>query len=337
MIYFDKSYLEETAGATHVPVERGDSIRVGISSCLLGRRVRFDAGHKQDRYITNILAHYFEFVPVCPEMEVGMGIPREAVHLEGGSEAPRMIGVKSGEDWTDMMNSYSKSRVEKSDLSAISGYILKKDSPSCGMERVRLHGPAGQVRRIASGLYASALKRHNPLLPVEEEGRLYGARLRENFIVRVFAFHRLNQLFATRFSPANVIRFHTIHKYILMAHSPELYGELGRLVARMKTMEQSSFRDSYSRVFMAALQTRATTKKNTNVLLHILGFLKKHLEPGDKARILEIIEDYHREMAPLIVPITLVKHYIDKFEIEYMGEQVYLNPHPKELMLRNHV
>lgn len=312
-------------------------IKVGISTCLLGQKVRFDAGHKHDRYITDFLGRYFQFVPVCPELEVGMGVPREPVRLEGAAESPRMVGSRTGEDWTDRMNSYSRQRLTRRDLADICGYILKKDSPSCGMERVKIYSESGMAERNGAGLFAMVLKERFPLLPIEEEGRLHDARLRENFIERVFAYHRLQQLFRERVTLGKLVAFHTAHKYLLMAHSPKHYSELGRIVADARKCTPTDLRDRYCRLFMEALAVRTTTRKNVNVLQHIMGYLKSQLGPDEKQDILQVIDDYHQELVPLVVPLTLLRHYIDKYKISYIQGQIYLRPHPKELMLRNHV
>ncbi|MEW6743631.1 MAG: DUF523 and DUF1722 domain-containing protein [Planctomycetota bacterium] len=312
-------------------------ILVGISSCLLGAKVRYDGGHKRDNYITDILGQHFTFISVCPELEVGMGVPREPVRLVGRAEAPRMLGHKTGADWTDSMNRYAARRVRQSDLAPICGYILKKDSPSCGMERVKVYNEEGMPSKLGRGLFAQALMEHFPLLPIEEEGRLNDARLRENFIVRVFAFHRLRRLFSERFSLGRLVRFHTANKYLLLAHSPDHYKRLGQLVARAKREPPTVLRETYSRLFMEALAVRTTPRKNANVLLHILGFLKEHLGTLEKQDILAVIEDYRRGLLPLAVPLTLLKHYVNKHEVAFIQDQIYLNPHPKELMLRHHV
>jgi len=317
--------------------ERQRVIRVGVSSCLLGRKVRFDGGHKHDRYLTDILGAYFKFVPVCPELEIDMGVPREAVRLEGNPDAPRMVGNKSGREWTETMNKYARARVRKYDIAELSGYILKKNSPSCGMERVKVYVKPGTVAKTGIGLYARALLEANPYLPVEEEGRLNDDRLRDNFIVRVFAYHRLQQLFRGRFNRGAVIAFHAAHKYLMLAHSPKHYKQLGQLVAAIKKYSATDFHDEYISLLMEGLSVLSTPKKNVNVLQHILGFLKTYLSAEEKKDILGVIDDYHKHLVPLIVPITLIKHYINKFNVEYIKDQVYLNPHPKELMLRNRV
>ncbi len=317
--------------------ESGNNIYVGISSCLLGQKVRHDAGHKRDRYITDVLGQCFKFVPVCPEVEAGMTTPREAVHLIGRPENPRMVGVKSGDDWTARMNRYSDKRTKLLEKEKLSGYILKKDSPSCGMERVRVYDGKGIPSRTGRGLFASTLIDRYPLLPVEEEGRLQDARLRENFIVRVFAYKRLQDLFLSPYKRGKIVVFHARHKYLLMAHSVTHYRQLGQLVAEIKRYKPAEFINKYSQLFMEALAVKTTPRKNVNVLQHIMGYLKNNLHAAEKQYILNVIDDYHKELVPLIVPITLIRHYIEKFNIEYIRDQVYLNPHPKELMLRNHV
>ena len=317
--------------------EENFPIRIGISSCLLGEKVRFDAGHKKDVYLTDVLGKYFEWVPVCPELETGMGVPRESVHLAGKPDSPRMVGVKTGNDWTERMETFSSKRVAQLAKSELSGYILKSKSPSCGMERIRIYTDKGMPGGNGTGLFAAALLKAFPLLPVEEEGRLNDAGLRDNFIVRVFSYHRLQLLRRNRFGVGALVQFHTIHKYLLLAHSPKHYDSLGRLVAAAKTIPQSTLMDNYAAGFMEGLAIKTTTKKNVNVLQHIFGFLKNMLTADEKKDIGNVIEDYRKEIIPLIVPITLLRHYIHKHNVRYILDQVYLNPHPKDQMLRNHV
>jgi uncharacterized protein YbgA (DUF1722 family)/uncharacterized protein YbbK (DUF523 family) len=312
-------------------------IKIGISTCLLGENVRFDAGHKKDRYLTDILGNYFEWVPVCPELEVGMGVPREAVRLVGSQDNPRMVGVKSEKDWTNPMNKYSAERLAQLSKLNLSGYIFKSDSPSCGMERVRIYSQNGMPSKNGIGLFAREYIKAFPNTPVEEEGRLNDAKIRDNFIVRVFSYYRLQSLFADKFSIGSLMKFHTNHKYLLLAHSPKHYELLGRLVANAKKYSATELREKYSVLFMEGLRVRATAKKNVNVLHHILGFLREHITVPEREDILKIIDDYYKEIIPLIVPLTLIKHYVVKRDVTYIRNQVYLDPHPKELMLRNHV
>ncbi len=312
-------------------------ILVGVSTCLLGEEVRWDSGHKHDRYLTGILGHYFRFVPVCPELDVGMGVPREPVHLEGDPAAPRMVGNKSGEDWTERMNRYSRRKLKELVPMDLSGYILKRASPSCGMERVPVKGKGGMKRKVGVGLFAAELRRRLPLLPVEEEGRLNDPGLRENFIVRVFAYHRVQELLGGRFRRGDVIGFHAREKFLLLAHSPKHYKELGQLVAQIKDYTPSEFRERYTRLYMEALQVKATVPKNVNVLQHLLGFLREGLGERERADIIRVIESYREGLVPLIVPLTLLNHHVQVQQQEYLLDQVYLQPAPAELALRNHV
>jgi uncharacterized protein YbgA (DUF1722 family) len=205
------------------------------------------------------------------------------------------------------------------------------------MERVRVYVKPGTVERKGTGLFAAAVLKQFPDMPVEEEGRLSDAELRENFVERIFAFDRLQRLFARPFARGPIVDFHAAHKFMLLAHSPDYYRQLGQLVARIKKTSPVQFKDEYRALFMRALKFKATVKKNTNVLQHIAGFLKNFLSDSEKADIHEAIVDYHRSLVPLIVPITLLRHFVYKHNIEYIQNQYYLNPHPKELMLRNHV
>ena len=311
--------------------------RIGISSCLLGIKVRHDGGHKHDVLITQTLGRHVEWVPVCPEFEVGMGVPREAVRLVGSPANPKMIADKSGKDWTLEMQSYANKRVRKLKDMDLSGYILKKDSPSCGMERVRIYGPKGVPYRQGRGLFAQALMTKLPLLPVEEEGRLYDPGLRENFIERVFGYHRWQTLVSDGRSIKRLVDFYSQEKLLLFAHSEAHMRRLGRIVAQAKKMSFGAAMEEYGRLFMEALGHRATTRKNTNVLQHMLGYFSKQLSSDERNALLGVIGDYKRSLVPLVVPLTLIRHYADKYDIAYLRGQSYLQPHPKELMLRNHV
>lgn len=317
--------------------DRSDLIRVGVSSCLLGAKVRYDGGHKHDRYLTDVLGEYFTWVPVCPEVEVGMGTPREPIHLHEQNGETRLIGVRSTTDHTCAMRDFARRRVAALAGECLSGYLLKKDSPSCGLERVRVHHDNGQVTRTGRGLFAEALAARFPHLPIEEEGRLCDPRLRENWIERVFAYHRLQAIWEIRWRPNDLVRFHTAHKLTLLAHSPQAYQQLGRLVAQVKALPRAELRDRYEREFMAALSKLATPGRHVNVLQHILGYFRDDLDDAPRRELLACIEDYRAGLTPLIVPITLVAHYVRLLDVTYLKGQTYLNPHPKELALRNHV
>ncbi|MDH5458214.1 MAG: DUF523 and DUF1722 domain-containing protein [Nitrospinota bacterium] len=313
-------------------------IKIGVSSCLLGEKVRWNGDHKQDRYVREILGNYFEYVPVCPEMEVGMGVPRETVALYGTLEEPKMISKKSKIDWTERMNRYLKDRINQLTRDELSGYIFKSKSPSCGIARVPVFSETDRSKaRHGAGMFANAFIKRFPLVPIEDEGRLNDAKIRESFIVRVFCFNRLQKLFNKDFSKGALVAFHTRHKFLLLAHSRSHYTALGKLVANAKSLKPKEIKAEYSRLFMEALTYKSTPKKNTDVLLHMMGFLKKVLMKGEKEDILTTIEDYRKELLPLIVPVTLIRHQVKKYKVEYLLDQIYLNPHPKELMLRNHV
>jgi len=321
-----------------VPIDHPPtSIRVGISSCLLGQKVRFDGGHKHDRYLTDTLGEYFEWVPVCPEVELGLGTPREPIRLVQLGGEVRLVTTKTEVDLTQRMQTYARSRAVALAKEDLNGYILKKDSPSCGMERVRVYAPKGPATRDGQGLFAAALVEQLPNLPVEEEGRLCDPRLRENWVERVFAYHALKRLWSGRWGIGELVDFHSRYKLVLLAHSPRDYEQLGRLVAQAKSVPRSELRLRYERDFMDALKKIATTKKNTNVLQHMLGYFKKQLDALARQELMTHIDDYRRGLVPLVVPVTLIRHYVRILGVPYLRDQIYLNPHPKELALRNHV
>ncbi|MBX3345741.1 MAG: DUF523 and DUF1722 domain-containing protein [Nitrospira sp.] len=313
------------------------ALRLGISRCLLGEQVRFDGGHKRDQFLTDVLGRYVEWVPVCPEVEAGLGTPREAMRLVGDPQQPRLVSIKSGRDHTRALELVTDRRLVDLEAVDLSGFVFKKDSPSCGVERVRTYNEHGMPNRKGVGLFARAFVGRFPLIPVEEEGRLSDPLLRENFIERVFCYRRWQDLIHGGVTRQAVVRFHTIHKYLLLAHSAQHYRQLGRLVAQVHEYRPKDLVLRYGELFMQALAVRATVRKHVNVLQHILGHFKDRLGAQEKAELLGVIADYHQGLTPLIVPLTLIKHYVQAFDVEYIRDQVYLNPHPKELMLRNHV
>lgn len=315
----------------------GAPLRIGVSACLLGAEVRFDGGHKRNDFLTEVFGRFVKFVPVCPEFELGLGVPRESLRLIRDGEAIRLAGNRSGADHTAEMNEFAARRAAALAREELSGYVLKKDSPSCGMERVRVYAASGMPARAGRGLFAAALIGRYPNLPVEEEGRLNDPRLRENFIERVFAYRRLRDFFASRWSVGGLVAFHTAHKLQLLAHTPRAYAELGRMAARAKSIDRGELRDSYEREFMGALAKIVSPARQANVLQHIAGYFRGQLDADSRRELAALIDDYRRGLIPLIVPITLMRHYVRRFGIAYLAGQVYLEPHPKELMLRNHV
>ena len=330
--------LSQEIPTTPASLWRDDEpIRIGGSACLLGSCVRFDGGHKLDRFLTETMAPFVEWVPVCPEVEVGMGVPRETLRLVRHGDAVRLVAQRSGTDHTEAMRTWSKQRVHELERLELCGYVLKKGSPSCGMDRVRLHEPSGMPSRGARGIFAEELMRHFSRLPIEEEGRLNDPALRENFLERVFAYQRLRGLFRGGWRRRDLIGFHAAHKLQLMAHSPAHYRALGRLVADCKRYKASELRETYADKFMEALRHRATVRRHVNVLQHIIGYFREHMDAVSRDEFHRLVEDYRNGLIPLVVPLTLVRHYALQFHVTYLSRQVYLDPHPKELMLRNHV
>ena len=311
--------------------------KVGVSACLLGHQVRYDGGHKRDIFITESLSEHFELLPICPETEVGLGIPRPTIRLMGDIEHPRLVGTADQTmDVTDTMERYSEHQVQK--LDELCGYILKKDSPSCGMERVKVFNHSGtHATRKGSGVFARILMQRLPLLPVEEEGRLNDAVLRENFINRIFVMQRWRSMHQEGLTSARMIEFHTVHKYLVMAHSQAAYQRLGRLLSDLSNRDLSAIAQVYIEALMPTLKRRVTRRRHVNVLQHIMGYLKKRIESGDKAELSESIEAYRRGETPLVVPITLLRHYFRRHHDPYMEKQIYLRPHPDKLGLRNSI
>ena len=312
--------------------------RLGISQCLLGDTVRYDGGHKRDAFLTDVLAPFVEWIPVCPEVEAGLGTPREAMHLAGHPDAPQLLTIRTHIDHTLTLRAFSQRRVQELQEYDLDGYIFKKNSPSCGVHRVKVYTEKGQPSKQGTGIFSAAFQQAFPLLPVEEEGRLSDAPIRENFVERIFCYRRWKSLFQRgRISRGSIVQFHTRHKYLLLTHSRSHYQDLGQLVAKAGQYTPVDLADRYGVLFMDALKSKATVRKHVNVLQHLAGHLKKQLSAIERAELQETIQDYHRHLMPLTVPLTLIKHYVRILAIPYLVDQVYLNPHPKELMLRNHV
>lgn len=311
-------------------------LRLGISRCLLGDEVRFDGGHKRDHFLTDVLGPYVEWVPVCPEVEAGLGTPREAMRLVGNPHRPRLMTITNKHDHTQAMETMIATRLDSFQRQDLSGFVFKRGSPSCGVERVRVYTAQGMPSHNGVGIFAKAFTEQFPLIPVEEEGRLCDPSLRENFIERVFCYRRFQDLVQNGVTRQAVVRFHTIHKYLLLSHSQPHYQQLGRLVGQAQRYRPMELAMKYGELFMKTLAMKATVRKHVNVLQHIVGYFKNRLTAQEKSELLGVIADYHRGLTPLIVPLTLVKHYVQIFAVGYIRDQVYLNPHPKELMLRNH-
>jgi uncharacterized protein YbgA (DUF1722 family)/uncharacterized protein YbbK (DUF523 family) len=314
-----------------------EKISVGISSCLLGENVRYDGGHKLDHYLRDTLGRFVEWVPVCPEVECGLSVPREAMRLVGNPESPRLVGIRSGTDHTDRMAKWAKGKVKALEKEDLCGFIFKSRSPSSGMERVKIYGRSGMPSKTGVGAFARVFMGHFPLMPVEEDGRLHDTRLRENFIEKLFIYQRWKNFLKDDGSLKGLVQFHSDHKLLIMAHSPSHLRVLGRLVADGKRKGRKALFREYTGTLMDGLRLQATVKKNVNVLQHMMGYFKKQLSSDEKQELLQVIGNYHRELIPLIVPVVLFQHYVRKYDQPYLKRQYYLNPHALELMLRNHV
>lgn len=312
-------------------------LKLGVSSCLLGNNVRYDGGHAHDHYLTDTLGRYVEYVPVCPEVECGLGIPREAMRLVGNVNNPRLMTVQSGKDYTDAMVRWARKRVRELAQDNLCGFIFKSKSPSSGMERVKVYDEHGVPAKKGVGLFARTFMEHFPLLPVEDEGRLHDPVLRENFIERIFVYNRWQAVREEKKRVGAVVDFHTRHKLLILSHSPAHYQAMGRLVAQAKTMPVSRLYAEYQSLLMESLKIKSTVRKNCNVLLHMMGYFKEQLSADEKQELLEIINQYRQSIVPLIVPITLINHFVRKYDQPYLKNQFYLQPHPAELQLRNHV
>ena len=312
-------------------------IPIGISTCLLGENVRYNGGHALDRFLRDTLGKYVEYVPVCPEVECGFGIPRETFRLMGDPKQPRLVISLTGVDHTDRMEAWARKRVDELQNDDLCGFIFKSDSPSSGMERVKVYDDKGVPRKIGVGVFARVFMEHFPLTPVEEDGRLNDPLLRENFIERIFTYRRYREVMEEKKDVGHFVEFHTRHKLLLMAHSPKHLKQMGNLVAHTKQLSIKEFITQYEKLLMEAMSLKPSTTKHANVLHHIMGYFKKNLSAGEKQELLEVVDEYRKGLIPLIVPVTLMNHYVRKYDEAYLKEQVYLNPHPLELQLRNHV
>ncbi|MFP4452658.1 MAG: YbgA family protein [Desulfobacterales bacterium] len=313
-----------------------DRIKLGISTCLLGQNVRYNGGHKLDPFLRDTLGQYVDYVPVCPEMEAGFGVPREAMRLVGDVDNPRLIKIRSQTDHTQQMIQWAKKRVKELEKEDLCGYIFKKDSPSSGLMRVKVYNEKGVPQKKGVGLFAREFVNHFPLIPVEEEGRLHDPRLRENFIEQIFAFKRWRDTVSKIPGIGAIVDYHSKNKLLLMAHSPEHARRMGKLVAGAAQMDRDAFYREYEARLISTLRLNPTTKKHINVLQHIMGYFKNQLSSDEKQELLETFDHFKAGHVPLLVPVTLLNHYIRKYDQQYLKQQTYLNPHPIELKLRTY-
>ena len=313
-----------------------DKIRIGVSSCLLGEPVRYDGQHKHNHFITDTLGPYLEYVAVCPEVECGMGVPRETLRLVGDPAKPRLMTTGTGVDHTDSMQAWAAGRVVELEREGLHGYIFKSRSPSSGMEKVKVYNGRGGLAGRAPGMFGKVFMDHFPTLPCEDDGRLNDPGLRENFIERVFTLWRFREAVRASATLGTLMAFHARNKFLIQSHNEKLMREMGRELAGVKARAARAHIPRYEAALMRALKTVATVRKHTNILQHMFGYLRDHVDDGDRKELAGIIEDYHRELVPLIVPVTMLRHYVVKHDIEYLRDQYYLDPHPIELKLRNH-
>lgn len=313
-----------------------EKIRLGISACLLGENVRYNGGHKLDHFLRDTLGQYVEYVPVCPEVEAGFGIPRETMRLVGDPENPRLMTTKTAEDHTAKMAEWGKKRIAALEKENLCGFIFKKDSPSSGLMRVKVYSDKGMPEKKGVGIFARMFTDHFPLIPVEEEGRLHDPKLRENFIEQIFTLRRWRSAVSTSSGIGSVVDFHSRNKLLLMSHSQKHAGMMGKLVAAGKQIGKEALYRQYEDQLVDALRLKSTTAKHINVLQHIMGYFKTQLSADEKQELLEIFDRFKKGYVPLIVPITIINHYVRKYEQNYLAAQTYLNPHPVELKLRTY-
>lgn len=305
---------------------------VGISSCLLGERVRFDGGHKKDDWLVKELGKWVEWEPWCPEMQMGLGSPRESLRLVARGKQNRLVGNRTGKDVTAAAKTTAREIVTK--LGDLDGYILKKNSPSCGLERVKVYGKNDIPFRAGQGVFAERLQRAMPLLPMIEEGRLSDPEQREQFVTRVFAFYRWKKV------PAKISaiqKFHQEYKLLLMAHSPSKYQALGKIAANPSKRAPSDVKAEYGPVFLGALADPSTTKKRVNVLQHIFGYFKREIPPKEKAGILEAIEEFRKGELSFLAALTCVRQLLNRVSVPYLESQLFFDPYPKALSLRRYL
>ena len=307
---------------------------LGVSSCLLGKRVRFDGGHKRDRYITEVLGKVFTFVPVCPEVETGMGVPRETIDLRGTVDTPRLVGNETGVDRTSMMNRYVARRVSQRDLAQVCGFILKAKSPTCGLKNVRIHGPSERAAHRAQGLFAQALTKRYPALPIIEERQLQDAETRDNFVVRLLAYSRVQSDLVQRPSVSKIRRFHERERLLLDAHSVKLRRAMDKLLASRCELAPTAYRELYRALLMRALAVRSTPAKNARVMRSVLHRIETAIPSKPTRDLAQLIAKYRNGRIGLFEPLSLLRQYVELLEIPELVNQSYLNADNRETWLR---
>ncbi len=317
-------------------------MKIGISSCLLGAQVRYDGGHKYNAFLVKTLGQFVEYLPVCPEVECGLSTPREAMRLVASTgQQPRLLGIESGEDYTERMEHWARTRLDELEAEELCGFIFKSKSPSSGMARVKVYPShsrgSGTPSHNGVGVFARMFMERFPLIPVEEEGRLEDPSLRENFVEQIFVLKRFRETLSRGRSMKELVEFHSQHKMLIMSHSVKHYREMGRFVGTASKRKLEEVYREYEEQLLSALRLLPSPSKHANVLQHMAGYLRRQLTSAERQELAGIIDDFRRGTYPLIVPITLLNHYVRKYEQGYLASQVYLNPHPVELKLRTHV
>jgi len=311
-----------------------DKIAVGISSCLLGHEVRYNGGHKQSKFCLNHLSQVFEFHSFCPEVAIGLGVPREPIRLVDLEGEVRAIGTASDNlDVSDALLAYGREIGLLSE--SLCGYILMKKSPSCGLFSAKVYRNEQPLPGKHAGLFVRALQEVNPLLPLEEEGRLNDPILRENFIARVFAYHDWKSHMYTDPTPNKLVEFHSRYKYLLMAHGQKPYKKLGQMVAKAGIGDIKTLAKQYIKEFMTSITQLASRKGHTNTLYHLLGYLREEVSGTVRQELAKSIEDYRLGAVNLAVPVALLKHYLKLYGSDYIKKQAYLEPYSHDLGLRN--
>ena len=310
-----------------------DRLRIGVSSCLLGNSVRYDGGHKRDRFLTDVLATLADFVPVCPEFEMGLGAPRETLRVVRGDDGERLVAPGSGSDHTRRHDAWAQERLRALEALDLDGFVLKSKSPSCGLERVPVYTPAGApIGKVGTGMFTARLQDHQPWMPLEEEGRLRDARLRECFFERVLGYRRLRTFFRGSWQQRDLVDLHRREKLLLLAHSPDGARQLGALVAHAQEQPRDEVASQYTRRFLQILARVPTRGRHVNALQHAAGFLKTQLGAAAKAEFAEVVESYRRRQLPLEVPLTLLRHHVRERDVDWLADQTYLVGHPREFL-----
>lgn len=314
-----------------------EKIKIGISGCLTGMKVRFDGQGLRPQLINELFSEFFDYVTFCPEVEMGMSIPRETIRLEKQEEEVRLVAPKSNTDHTDGMKTFADNKVAALAELDISGYIVKRGSPSCGFERIKIYNKDKIPAMNGVGMFTEKLIERFPLLPIEDEGRLNDIRLREHWVERVYAYERLKAFLRLKPSRGDIVKFHTNSKMQLMAHHPVKYRQLGKDVAEQHKQVTDEFLVHYENSYMEIMKHQASVKKHADVLYHLMGFFKKDIDSSEKQELVEVIEKYRTGMIPLVTPLTLINHYIKKYPVQWVCDQTYLTPYPEELLLRSYM